>query len=255
MRKFLWIAVFAALMGIGLWLRLWISALEVSAPRTTLHMGETVQLKVLRKTLLGTAFLEHPERTEYITNWETMAVVEPGGKVTAVGTWGEPEESTDVMAFNGMLTGKIDFSVLAGGPGPTLDFTVDAPPASGMGTATCCSTPVRVIEGRQVRFKVVRRNSEHSDVTRRSTGTRYTLFFGSGVPNDPSAARIVGYGQGISPATFLVDDEHGVITAPPSIGHLNHFTVLLFVRNGDAVGWKQFQLVHAAGPNAKGASR
>jgi hypothetical protein len=255
MRKFLWIAVLAVLVAIGLRLRLWISDLDVSAPRTTLHMGETVQLKVFRKTLFGTASLEHPERTRYITNWETMAVVEPDGKVTAVGTWGEPEESTDVMAFNGKLTGKIDLSILAGGPGPTLDFTADAPPVSGMGTATCCSTPVRVIEGRQVRFKVVRRNSEHTDVTRRSTGTRYTLFFGSGVPNDAEAARIVGYGQGISPATFLVDDEHGVITAPPAIGHLNHFAVLVFARNGDAVGWKQFQLVHAAEPNAKGASR
>jgi hypothetical protein len=84
-------------------------------------------------------------------------------------------------------------------------------------------------------------------VTRRSTGTRYTAFFGSGVPNDPNAARIVGYGQGISPTTFVIDDERGVITAPPSIGHLNHFTVLVFARNGDAVGWKQFQLAHAAG--------
>jgi hypothetical protein len=175
-----------------------------------------------------------------------MAVVEPDGKVTAVGTWGKSEESTDVMAFNGKLHGKIDLSILAGGPGPGLDFTADAPPVPQLGTATCCSTPVRVREGQQVRFKVLRRDNQHSDVTRRTTGTQYTLFFGSGVPNDPNAARIVGYGQGINPATFLIDDQHGVITAPPSIGHLNHFTVLVFVRNGNEVGWKQFQLAHAA---------
>jgi hypothetical protein len=60
-------------------------------------MGETVQLKVSRKTLLGTTPLEHPERTEYITNWESMAVVEPDGKITAVGTWGKSEEGTDAL--------------------------------------------------------------------------------------------------------------------------------------------------------------
>ena len=245
MRALLWIAVLAVAVASVLCLRLWVSDLDVSAPYTTLHMGETVQLTVTRKTLLGTAPLEHREQTEYITNWETMAVVEPDGKVTAVGTWGKPEESTDVMAFNGKLTGKVDFSILAGGPGPSLEFKADAPPVSNMGTTTCCSTPVRVVEGQQVRFKVLRRDNQHSDVTRRTSGTRYTLFFGSGVPNDPNAARIVGYGPGISPTTFLVDDEHGVITAPTSIGHLNYFTVLVFARNGDAVGWKQFQLAHA----------
>jgi len=249
MRTVLWSAVFGVIVAIVLCLRLWVSDLDVSAPITTLHMGETVQLKVSRKTLLGTTPLEHPERTEYITNWESMAVVEPDGKVTAVGTWGKSEESTDVMAFNGKLSGKIDLSIVAGGPGPSLDFTADAPPVSSMGTATCCSTPVRVVEGQQVRFKVLRRDGQHSDVTRRSTGTRYTLFFGSGVPNDPNAARIVGYGQGITPATFLIDDEHGVIAAPPSIGHLNYFTVLVFARNGNEVGWKQFQLAHASGQN------
>jgi hypothetical protein len=246
MRKFLWIAVFVAFVVIGLRLRLWVSDLDISAPRTTLHMGQTVQLKVARKTWLGTAPLEHPERTKYITNWESMAVVEPDGKVTAVGTWGKPEETTEVMAFNGRLRGEVNFSIIAGGPGPTLDFTADAPPVPEMGTTTCCSTPVRLVEGRQVRFRVQRRNNQHSDVTPRSTGTRYTLFFGSGLPNDPNPADIVGYGQGISPATFIVDDEHGVITAPASIGHVNHFTVLVFARNGDAVGWKQFQLAHAA---------
>lgn len=247
MRNFFWIAVFAVAVASVLYLRLWVSDLDVSAPRTTLHMGETVQLKVSRKILLGTEPLDHPERTQYITNWETMAVVEPDGKVTAVGTWGKQEESTDVMAFNGKLTGKVDLSILADGPGPSLEFTADAPPVPKMGTATCCSTPVRVVEGQQVRFKVLRRDRPNTDVTRSTTGTRYTLFFGSGVPNDPNAARIVGYGQGIGLTTFLVDDEHGVITAPSSIGHLNYFTVLVFARNGDAVGWKQFQLVHAAG--------
>jgi hypothetical protein len=83
-------------------------------------------------------------------------------------------------------------------------------------------------------------------VTRRNTGTRYTLFFGSGVPNDPNAAQIVGYGEGIGPATFQVDDERGMIIAPGSIGRLNFFTVLVLARNGEAVGWKQIKLAHAS---------
>jgi hypothetical protein len=53
------------------------------------------------------------------------------------------------------------------------------------------------------------------------------------VSNDPNAAQIVGYGE---------------IVAPTSIGHLNYFTVLVFARNAEAVGWKQFKLVHAAAP-------
>ncbi len=71
---------------------LWISQLRVSVSHTTLRVGETVQLAVTKKIWFGTEPLAHPERTQYITNWESMAVVEPDGKVTAVGTWGEREE-------------------------------------------------------------------------------------------------------------------------------------------------------------------
>jgi hypothetical protein len=71
----------------------------------------------------------------------------------------------------------------------------------------------------------------------------------SGVPNHPDAAQIVGYGEGINPMTFRIDDDRGTIVAPASIGHLNYFTVLVFARNAEAVGWKQFILVHAAAPD------
>lgn len=37
-----------------------------------------------------------------------------------------------------------------------------------------------------------------------------------------------------------------MIVVPTSIVGLNHFTVLAFARNGEAVGWKRSQLVHAA---------
>jgi hypothetical protein len=253
MRRVLWIVILALilLVGVASWLRLRISPLSVSASHSTLHMGETVQLSVVRKTWLGHQPLAHPEKTHYATTFESMAVVEPDGKVTAVGTWGKPKESAMVTAINGQLRGTVSFSLLAEGPGPTLDFVVEAPSVQEMRVATCCSTPAQLIEGQQIRYRLLRRNAEHTDVTRRSSGTRYTLFFGSGVPNDANAAQIVGYGEGINPATFRIDDEHGMIVVPTSIGRLNHFTVLAFARNGEAVGWKQFQLVHAAGGDSQ----
>jgi hypothetical protein len=247
-RRLMWVAGFALLVGGGLWLRVRISGLDVSASRRTLHMGETARLVVAKKTWLGTEPLAHPESTKYITNWESMAVVEPDGNVTAVGTWGEAEETSNVMAFNGELKGSARFSLRAGGPGPALDFAVEAPTVTEMRTAACCSTPVWLTEGQQVRFHVLRRDTGHADVTRRSAGTRYTLFFGSGLPNDPNAVQIVGYGGGINPATFRIDDERGLIVAPTSIGNLNYFTVLVFARNDKAVGWKQFKLRHTAAP-------
>jgi len=179
-----------------LWLRLWISQLQGSAPHTALRMGETIQLAVKKKTWFGTEPLLHPEQTQYITNWESMAVVESDGRVTAVGTWGEPEETTNVMAFNGSLKGSIRLGLRAEGPGPSLDFAVTAPLVRQMPTATCCSIPVQVTEGQPVEFRLLRRSPPHTDVTRRSTGTRYSLFFGSGVPNNPSPEQIIGYGQG-----------------------------------------------------------
>jgi hypothetical protein len=253
MRRVLSIVILALILFVGFasWLRLRISPLRLSASHTNLHMGETVQLSVTKKTWLGHQPLVNPERTRYITTFESMAVVEPDGRVTAVGTWGKPEEGVIVSAINGQLWGMVSISLLAEGPGPTLDFVVEAPPVQGMSTATCCSTPAQLIEGQQVQFRLLRRNAEHTDVTRRSSGTSYTLFFGSGVPNDLDPARIVGYGQGINPATFRIDDEHGRIVAPTSIGRLNHFTVLAFARNGEAVGWKQFELVHAASGDSR----
>ena len=247
MRRVSWIVILALilLVGFAFWLRLRIFPLSLSASHFTLRMGETVQLSVTKKTWLGHQALAHSEITHYATTFESMAVVEPDGKVTAVGTWGEPKESATVFAINGQLRGMVSFSLLAEGPGPTLDFVVEAPSVQGMRTATCCSIPAQLVEGQQVKFRLLRRDAKYLDVTRRSSGTRYTLFFGSGVPNDPNAAQIVGYGEGIDPATFRIDDEHGMIVAPTSIGRLNHFTVLIFARNREAVGWKQFQLSHA----------
>jgi hypothetical protein len=243
MHRVLWIAVplLSLLVGFGLWLRLKISPLRLSASHTTLRMGETVQLSVTKKTWLGEEPLAHPERTHYATTFESMAAVESDGKVTAV----------MVSAFNDKLWGVVGLSLLANGPGPVLDFIVEAPSVQRMSTATCCSIPAQVTEGQQVKFRLLRRDAQHSDMTRRSSGTRYTIFVGSGVPNDANPAQIIGYGESINPATLKVDDEHGVILAPASIGNLNYFTVLIFARNGADVGWKQIQLVHAASGNTQ----
>jgi hypothetical protein len=245
-KRLLWAAGLTLVAVLSLWLRLWISDLDVSAPHTTLRVGESVQLRVARKTVFGTEPLAHPEQTKYITTWETMTAVEPDGRVTAVGTWGEKHETSVVMAFNGKLSGNLYLAVRADGPGPTLDFVVDATPVVGGPVTTCCSAPVQLVEGQQAAFRVWRHDSQHSDVTRRTTGTRYTLFFGSGVPNDPNTAQIVGYGEGINPATFRIDDEHGVIVAPVSIGKLNSFHVLVLARNDEDVGWKEIKLTHPA---------
>ena len=58
-RRLIWVAGFLVAgfvlsVVVGLWLRLWTSELDVSAPHKTLRMGETVQLAVARKTWLGT---------------------------------------------------------------------------------------------------------------------------------------------------------------------------------------------------------
>ncbi len=124
--RVLWIVILALILFVGfaLWLRLRILPLSVSASHFTLRMGETVQLSIARKTWLGYQPLAHPERTQFATTFESMAVVEPDGKVTAVGTWGEPKESASVSATNDHLRGVASFSLLAEGPGPSLDFSL-----------------------------------------------------------------------------------------------------------------------------------
>jgi hypothetical protein len=251
MSRLSWIPIVVLILVAALWIRLWASPLTVSASSTTLRIGETAQLMVARTTWFGTAPLSHPEQTAYMTTSESKAVVEPDGRVTAVGTWGEAEERARVAAFNGHLEGTVYFSLRSDGPGPTLDFDVEAPAAPPKRTAACCSAPVDVAGGQRIKFRLTRRNPSRTDLTRRSTGTRYTVFFGSGVPNDPNPANIVGYGEEINPATFRIDDEHGLIETPVSIGQLQHFTVLIFARNGADVGWKEIRLLHEPSDVAK----
>ncbi len=81
MRRVLWIIIptLILLVGASSWLRLKISPLCLSASHSTLHVGESAQLFVTRKTWLGHRPLAHPEKTHYATTFESMAVVEPDG--------------------------------------------------------------------------------------------------------------------------------------------------------------------------------
>jgi len=94
-----------------------------------------------------------------------------------------------------------------------------------------------------MRFLIQSRASRQ-DLTSSATGTRYTLFFGSGVPNDPSPSRVTGGPDTVTARSFLLDDKQGVITAPDSIGRLNYARVIVFFRNGPLVGWREIVVIH-----------
>jgi hypothetical protein len=70
-------------------------------------------------------------------------------------TW-ESRETSGVTAFNRKLHGSIGLSVRSEGPGPSLDFIVDAPSVMGMPAATCCSIPVHLVSGQRAAFRVPR---------------------------------------------------------------------------------------------------
>ena len=177
LRRVMWAAALALLVVAGLRLRLWISGLNVSASHTTLHVGETVQLAVSRKTWLGTEPLAHPERTRYITTWESMAVVEPDGRVTAVGTGGKADESAIVMVRNGRLWGSLTFSLGEGAPGPSLDFEADGPPATPTLAEVCCSRASPVNRGTADRLPgVAPRCAAHRCDAPRHWHTLHSLF-------------------------------------------------------------------------------
>src|SRR5581483_2440158 len=103
-------------------------ALWVTAPSTTLHAGESTQLRVRKKkALFFLRDVARPDKTIYFTTSESMLVIEPDGRATCIGTHGEPEESVWASADNGPDHGHLSLNLLPGGPGPTLDFVADVP--------------------------------------------------------------------------------------------------------------------------------
>ena len=227
----------------------WREDLDVTAPRTSLGVGESVEVSVKQKvSWLRTEPLTDPSKTRYSTTSESMLVVEPDGRVTCIGTNGKSRESAWISATNGKSHGHLSFDLRPEGPGPTLDITI-APTglpalsddARSAGTA-CCSTPVPVRESQQLRFKVQARGSGQ-DLTRSATGTRYTLFVGSGRPNDEQPSTVTGGPDAVSARSFRIEDEQGTMTAPASLARLHHARVIVFARNRDLVGWREIVIV------------
>jgi len=75
------------------------SGLVVSAPKTTLGVGETVQLTVRER---GPGFFEthalEPRSLEWRTTGESCVLAEPDGRATCVGTNGRENESAFISA-------------------------------------------------------------------------------------------------------------------------------------------------------------
>ena len=243
-------AIVIGLAGCDLVLR-WSEDLKLTADSTSLGIGQSVQVTVLKRVFwFRTAELADPSKTTYWTTSESALVVESYGWVTCVGTYGRDRESAWIAATNGKSHGHLSFDLRSEGPGPTLDLittTADLPPVpenvQQSPFVPCCSTLLVLKEGQQMRFKIQARGSGR-ELTASATGTRYTLFFGSGVPDDPRPSIVTGGPDAVSARTFRLDDKQGVITAPDSIARLNHARVIVFFRNGPLVGWREIVVIH-----------
>ena len=194
--------------------------LHIKPPKTTLRIGETMQLAVIEKQADGsTRDLTSPSTgTVYDTTSESMLIPEPDGKVTCIGTHGDNWEVATVAAQNGKLRKKVRLKLVAGGPGPGLEVVADK----------------RVLrEGEKAQLRVFKSvaGGRRKELTGASTGTRYLTFAGYGVI-DPSVINV---------------NAAGLASATSSIGNYNYRTVIVFVRNEDSVGWIELKVVHANG--------
>ncbi len=183
-------------------------ALYMSAPKTTLRVGETVQLTVLQKLPDGsTRDLTDPSTgTTYYTTSESRLIPEPDGRVTCIGTRGKQQESAIIGAGNGKLYGSIEFRLLRDGPGPSLEVIADKPVLN---------------ESEKTRLHVYKPlpNGGRQDVTATSTGTTYLIL--------PDLTRY-------DPVRI---DDTGLVSAPDSVKPFRSIGVIFFVRNEDKVGW------------------
>ncbi len=192
--------------------------LSVSAPKTTLRVGETAQLTVVLKRADGSKenVTDPSTGTTYYTTSESMLIPEPDGRVTAVGTYGKPWEAAIIGVRHGPLRGSISIDLLPAGPGPRL-------------RVVAASTVLR--EGEQTQLHVYKPLSDgtRKDVTATRSGTKYLIFTGSGQVNF-NVVRI---------------NHSGLASAPTSLGRYNWRAVMVFVRHGDEVGWIELKIVPA----------
>lgn len=195
-------------------------SLYLNATKTTLRVGETVQLTVHQKLLDGSMrdLTDTNMGTTYYTTAESRLIPEPDGRVTCIGTRGKTQESAIIGAQNGKLNGSIEFTLLSPGPGPSLEVGVEK---------------AILLEGEQTQLLVYKPlpTAGRQEVTSTSTGTQYLMFLGLG-RHDPSEVKI---------------DNHGLVSAPNSIGHLTRLPVIVFVRNGNNVGWIELTVLPRGG--------
>jgi hypothetical protein len=193
--------------------------LEVTAPKTDLRVGETVQLSVIQKLPEGsTRDLTSPTAgTVYYTTGESMLIPEPDGKVTCIGTNNRDRESSVIGVVNGEHHGHIRFQLQSAGPGPGLEVSAEKSVLH---------------EGDRIQLHVFRSQPDGSrkELTDTSSGTRYLTFAGNALVD----------------SSVVTISDTGLVSAASSIGSYNYRTVIVFVRNGDSVGWIELKIVHAS---------
>jgi hypothetical protein len=192
--------------------------LEVTAPKTDLRVGETVQLSVTQKLRDGsTRDLTSPAAgTVYYTTSESMLIPETDGKATCIGTDNKDRESAVIGVVNGKLHGHIRFHLISPGPGPGLEVIAE-------------KTELREGDRTQLHVFKVLPDGSRKELTDASSSTRYLTFAG-GAMADSSVVSI---------------SNTGLVSAAGSIGSYNYRTVIVFVRNEDSVGWIQLKVVPA----------
>jgi len=187
------------------------------ADRTSLGLGESVRMKVLRRLPDGNREdISADSKTVYITTSESVLIPEGNGVVTHVGTRDNSTDSATITVFYGPSSTQVAFDLKSSGPGPTLEIEI----------------PKTILEeGETQKFSVVRKKDE-AVLTARGSGTQYAVFGGKGSPENELLA---------------IDDAAGTITAEKSLGGYNRRSAILFVRNGNSVGWIELKLIHSPG--------
>ena len=190
----------------------------VTAPKTTLRVGETVQLTVVEKLPDGSTrdLADQSTGTTYFTTDEFRLIPEPDGRVTCIGVYGRKWESTIISVKNNQLSASISFTLLPAGPGPGLEVVPD-------------KSVLHVGGKTQIHVYRLLSDGGRREVTDTSTGTRYLIFPGHG-RHDPSVISI---------------DDSGLASATDSIGRYARRTVVVFVRNGNSVGWTKMKVLPA----------
>lgn len=191
--------------------------IKLTASRTELGIGESADIRVTRKLPDGNVEdITNNSATKYITTSESHLIPEPGGKVTCISTSNRPTDNAIITASFNSLSDKLEFDLRQKGPGPGLKVEVEK---------TILSA------GERMKFSV-RSIKDGRDLTARASGTSYLVFGGVGIPE---------------PNLLAIDDAIGMMTAVGSLGQYNRRSVIIFVRNGDLVGWTELKLVHASG--------